>query len=177
MRRFGWVAFALVFLMLVAAPLGSCLRSGFALPPSAQPRRPSHLDCRWSSHPDCRVPHSLDPWATRAWKPLKAQASSTGPGLSFLVVPSRSTILPSRQVGSESSVVCGVGILPECAPPACRRLTRLEAFPVYLSDASSSQLCAELPGLASPIGIGSQARSFLPPSTSPAEGKNPHLRG
>src|SRR5262245_44557104 len=164
MRRFGRVAFAPVFLTLVAAPLASCVRSGFAQAPSAHPR------------PDGRAAHSLDPWATRTWKPL-AQASSSGPGLSFLVVPSRSTILPSRLVGNESSVVCGVGILPECAPPACRRLTRLEAFPVYLSDASSSQLCAELPGLAFPIGIGSQTRSFLPPSTSPAEGKKTRTSG
>jgi len=105
-----------------------------------------------------------------------AKGLASRPGLSFVVVPSRPTILPSRPVGNESSVVFGVGILPECAPPACRRLMRLEAFPVYGSDASSSQPCGELPGLAFPIGIGSQARSFLPPSTSPAEGKNSPLR-
>src|SRR5215467_6336856 len=104
-------------------------------------------------------------------------AIGSSSGLNFVIVPSRSTIPPSRPVGNESSVVFGVGILPECAPPACRRLKRLEAFPVYGSDASSSQPCGELRGLAFPIGIDSQARSFLPPSTSPAEGKNSHLTG
>jgi len=102
-----------------------------------------------------------------------AKGLASRPGLSFVVVPSRPTILPSRPVGNESSVVFGVGILPECAPPACCRLMRLKAFPVCLSHASSSQRCGELPGLAFPIGIGSQARSFLPPSTSPAEKKKP----